>query len=129
MYSMRTKALNHKIEIDESFIEEAREKIKRQLNEYLSGERQEFDLQIDFPSSFVGKVMEAISEIPYGETKTYGEIANQVDSSAIAVGQACGKNPVPLVVPCHRVVGRNSIGGYAHGTELKRSLLDLETES
>ncbi|MFB6242266.1 MAG: methylated-DNA--[protein]-cysteine S-methyltransferase [Candidatus Nanosalina sp.] len=50
--------------------------------------------------------------IPRGETKSYGEIAENLDSAAIAVGQACGRNPLPVIVPCHRVVGKNSLGGY-----------------
>jgi len=69
-----------------------------------------------------------MSDIPYGETRTYGDLAAALDTAPVAVGSACGKNPVPLVVPCHRVVGRDSLGGYSagDGTALKERLLALE---
>jgi len=72
--------------------------------------------------------MDAMAAIPYGETRTYGELAVELDTAAVAVGQACGRNPVPIVVPCHRVVGANSLGGYSAegGPELKERLLALE---
>jgi methylated-DNA-[protein]-cysteine S-methyltransferase len=70
--------------------------------------------------------MREMYDIPYGETRSYGEIAENIGSAAVAVGQACGKNPIPLIIPCHRVVGKNSIGGYAYGEEVKQKLLELE---
>jgi methylated-DNA-[protein]-cysteine S-methyltransferase len=73
--------------------------------------------------------MDEMSAIPYGETRTYGEIATALDSAPVAVGQACGSNPVPIVVPCHRVVGSDGgLHGYSApgGVALKRRLLEHE---
>ena len=77
---------------------------------------------------FAGEVMAEMQAIPCGETRTYGRIADALDTAPVAVGRACGANPVPLVVPCHRVVGADSLGGYSagDGLALKRRLLDLE---
>lgn len=113
-------------QIDEGLIAEEVGEVRRQLDEYFSGEREAFDLEIRFPDSFTGDVMREMAKIPYGETRTYGEIAEALSSSAVAVGQACGRNSVPVIVPCHRVVGKDSVGGYAYGEEVKRKLLDLE---
>jgi methylated-DNA-[protein]-cysteine S-methyltransferase len=65
--------------------------------------------------------MREMAKISYGRMKTYGKIAEALDSSAVAVGQACGRNPVPIIVPCHRVVGGDSVGGYLYGKKLKRN--------
>ena len=112
----------------EELIEEDREEIQKQLNEYFNADRKVFDLDYVVPEGFVGDVMEEISRIEYGETKTYGEIAEEVGSIPVAVGQACGKNPLPLIVPCHRIVGKNSVGGYLgeSDSKVKRKLLQLE---
>ncbi|HEX6025799.1 MAG TPA: MGMT family protein, partial [Solirubrobacter sp.] len=73
------------------------------------------------------RVWEKLREIPYGETRTYGEIARELGSSPRAVGRANGRNQISIIVPCHRVVGANgSLTGYAGGLEAKRALLDLE---
>ncbi|MGA2821110.1 MAG: methylated-DNA--[protein]-cysteine S-methyltransferase [Anaerolineales bacterium] len=105
----------------------------RQLREYLAGHRRRFTLPIDWRrmSPFQRRVLKATSRIPYGQTKTYGEIAHQArhPGAARAVGQAMGSNPVPLVIPCHRVLGAGgSLGGYSApgGVDLKRRLLRLE---
>jgi methylated-DNA-[protein]-cysteine S-methyltransferase len=113
------------------FIEEKKmladkEEIKIQLQEYKNGDRKSFNLDFCFPDGFIGEVMREMYDIPYGETRSYGEIAENIGSAAVAVGQACGKNPIPLIIPCHRVVGKNSIGGYAYGEEVKQKLLELE---
>ena len=115
-------------EIDESLIDAPADEVRRQIDEYRAGTRREFDLGVDVPDTFVGAVMEEMLEIPYGEVRTYGEIADRLDTAAVAVGGACGRNPVGVIVPCHRVVGHDSLGGYsaAGGTALKRYLLDLE---
>jgi len=122
---MRFRVFGKNIKIDESFLKEDKDRIRSELEEFMDGEREEIDLSVRFPDSFTGEVMKEIAEIPYGETRTYGEIAEKLGSSPVAVGQACGKNPVPLVVPCHRVVGENSIGGYQYAG-VKEKLLDLE---
>jgi len=70
--------------------------------------------------------MRAMTAIPAGETRTYGEIASDLESAPIAVGQACGRNPIPVIVPCHRIVGVDSLVGYGGGLELKRQLLEHE---
>lgn len=103
---------------------------KAQLNEYLSGERREFALpQAVSGDPFQRAVWALIASIPYGETTTYGELAVQLGGTTTAqqVGAAVGRNPLSIVVPCHRVVGRNGkLTGYAGGLARKRYLLDLE---
>lgn len=126
---MKLSILGSRIEIDESVITESSEEIRRQVREYEREERQIFDLDVDFPDGITGDVMAAMTEIPYGETRTYGDLASDLGTSPIAVGQACGRNPVPLIVPCHRVVGSDGgLRGYsaADGVATKRRLLDLE---
>ena len=115
-------------EIDAARIAEPWADVERQLREYERGEREAFDLVVDFPDSFAGRVMAAMAAIPYGETRTYGELADVVGSAPVAVGTACGRNSVPVVVPCHRVVGADSLGGFSAdgGVEAKRALLEHE---
>ena len=101
----------------------------RQLAEYFSGQRREFDIQIrPEGTEFQKRVWKEISAIPYGQTCSYGEIARALGkpNAARAVGTACGKNPLWIVVPCHRVVGAKGLGGYAGGEENKKFLLELE---
>jgi len=118
------------LELDETLVDATQTEIRRQIAEYERGERREFDLDVSIPDSFTGDVMTAMAEIPYGEVRTYGDLAEVVDSSPVAVGQACGRNPVPIVVPCHRVVGADSLGGFSAGGDenmsLKQSLLTGE---
>ncbi|SDQ60951.1 methylated-DNA--[protein]-cysteine S-methyltransferase [Natronobacterium texcoconense] len=126
---MNVAILGTTIEIDESAIAEPPAKIREQVREYEHGDRQTFDLRVTVPEGMTGEVMAAMDEIPYGETRTYGELAADLDTSPIVVGQACGRNPVPLVVPCHRVVGSDGeLRGYsaADGVVTKRQLLELE---
>ncbi|MFB6191540.1 MAG: methylated-DNA--[protein]-cysteine S-methyltransferase [Candidatus Nanohaloarchaea archaeon] len=125
---MKVEVLGNRVEIDSSLISESREEIRRQLSGYSAGDRENFDLEVRFPDSFTGEVMRAMTGIPYGETRTYGELAEELGTSAVAVGQACGRNPVPVIVPCHRVVAEDGIGGYQY-PGLKRKLLRLEKES
>jgi methylated-DNA-[protein]-cysteine S-methyltransferase len=102
----------------------------RQLAEYLRGKRREFDLPLDLNGTpFQERVWRQLLRIPYGATRSYGELARAVGrpGAARAVGQACGANPVPIVVPCHRVIAAGgALGGYGAGRKLKRRLLDLE---
>jgi methylated-DNA-[protein]-cysteine S-methyltransferase len=126
---MRIKVFGSELEIDESKLEASEAEIREQISQYLKGERKCFDTGVAFSDSFTGDVMRQIADIGYGETKTYGEIADILDSSPVAVGQACGRNPVPIVVPCHRAVGKNSIGGYIAGKKVKQKLLNLEQKN
>ena len=100
----------------------------RQLAEYLAGERATFDLEtVPRGDEFQRRVWSVLAEIPYGETTSYGEIAARVGGTAQEVGKAVGQNPLSIVVPCHRVVGKNgSLTGYAGGLKRKQFLLDLE---
>ncbi|MCR6482197.1 methylated-DNA--[protein]-cysteine S-methyltransferase [Amycolatopsis sp. OK19-0408] len=101
-----------------------------QLAEYFAGERREFDLPLAFGGTpFQRSVWAALLEIPYGETATYGELAQLLGkpSAARAVGLANGKNPVSIIVPCHRVIGSTgSLTGYGGGLERKEYLLGFE---
>ena len=101
-----------------------------QISEYLSGKRRKFDLPLKITGTdFQKKVYSALLDIPYGETASYGEIAARTGNpkAARAVGGACNKNPLLLVVPCHRVVGASgSLTGFAAGIETKKKLLALE---
>ncbi len=109
---------------------EALKEAARQVNEYLSGKRKEFDLRLSCGcTGFRASVLEALMQIPYGETRTYSEVAAMAGSpkACRAVGTACAENPLPLIVPCHRVVpSAGGIGSYAGGTAMKQRLLDLE---
>ncbi len=99
------------------------------LGRYFKGEAVRFDVPLDARGSkFDLRVWGALAGIPRGETRSYGEVARFIGSpgAARAVGRACGRNPLPLVVPCHRVVGASGPGGYTPGAEIKRRLLELE---
>jgi len=101
-----------------------------QLNAYFAGELADFDIELDLRGTeFQQRVWKALLTIPYGETRSYGEIAAQVGApgSARAVGLANGHNPIAIVVPCHRVIGADgSLTGYGGGLDRKRTLLELE---
>ena len=102
----------------------------RQILAFLRGERQ----QLEFPIRMVGtpfqqRVWHALRQIPYGTTRTYGEVAAEIGNprASRAVGMACNKNPLLLIVPCHRVIGANGkLTGFAYGTDAKQRLLELE---
>ncbi len=101
-----------------------------QLQEYFAGERTEFDLPLELEGTpFQKDVWLALAEIPYGKTVSYAELADMVGrpSAFRAVGQANGANPIPIVLPCHRVIASGGgIGGYGGGLDMKRRLLALE---
>lgn len=105
---------------------------KRQLMEYFDGARREFDLPLRAEGTeFRKKAWKALLDIPYGATISYGQLAVNVGNpkAVRAVGQANHHNPIPILIPCHRVVGSNgSLTGYGGGMVLKRQLLDLEQE-
>ena len=104
----------------------------RQLCEYFDGERREFDLPLRLNGTeFQVSVLEALKEIPYGETTSYGEIARRIGrpKAVRAVGAANGRNPIPIVVPCHRVIGSTGdLTGFGGGLDTKEALLRLEAE-
>ena len=101
-----------------------------QLREYFAGARRTFDLPLaPHGTAFQQRVWTALRTIPYGETRTYGELAAAIDSpnASRAVGMANHRNPIPIIIPCHRVIGANgTLTGYAGGLEIKRRLLALE---
>jgi methylated-DNA-[protein]-cysteine S-methyltransferase len=106
------------------------EQAQEQLAEYFAGERTEFDLESEIVGDgFQRRVWELIDRISHGQTTTYGEMAQELGDPALArkVGGAVGRNPLSIVVPCHRVVGKDGkLTGYAGGLERKRFLLELE---
>lgn len=102
----------------------------RQLNEYFSGQRRQFDLPLDFEGTdFQQKVWQALLSIPFGETRSYKQIAEQIGNpkAVRAVGAANGKNPISIIAPCHRVIGASGkLVGFAGGLENKDILLKIE---
>lgn len=125
---MHVEVFGSSYEIDEMLVDAPPAEIRRQIREYERGERKAFDLEVSPPDDFTGAVMAAMQSIPAGETRTYGDLAEDLDSAAVAVGQACARNPVPVVVPCHRVVGHDSLGGFSggDGPTAKETLLKHE---
>ncbi|ALD01779.1 glycosyltransferase [Acinetobacter sp. TTH0-4] len=105
---------------------------QKQLSEYFAGTRQRFDLPLDFEGTeFQKRVWQALLDIPFGETRSYRDIAEQVGNikAVRAVGAANGKNPISIIAPCHRVVGMNGkLVGFAGGLDNKKILLCLEKE-
>lgn len=99
-----------------------------QLEQYFRGERTRFELRLDYGGTpFQHSVWDALRAIEYGTTTTYGALARQLDAQPRAVGAAVGATPIPIVIPCHRVIGSDgSLTGYGGGLPRKRALLDLE---
>jgi len=108
-------------------------KARRQLEEYFAGARKDFDLPLKLKGSeFQINVLKALQKIPYGETVSYGEIAKRIGKpkAVRAVGAANGRNPIPIVVPCHRVIGSSGdLTGFGGGLDTKEALLRLEAEN
>ena len=104
--------------------------VRRELDEYFEGDRREFDLPLDLRvAPFHEAVLHELARVPYGRTETYGSLAAKVGRprAARAVGTVMNRNPIPIVLPCHRIVGANgSLTGYAGGLHVKRALLELE---
>ncbi len=115
---------------DPEITEKALFEAKKQFLEYFSGERKSFDLNYSFSGTdFQKSVWRELEKIPFGKTKTYGEIASAIGKSkaARAVGFACNQNPLAIIVPCHRVIGKGGkLTGFACGTETKEWLLGHE---
>lgn len=102
--------------------------VRRQVREYVDGSRSAFDLRFGFPDGFDGRVAEALCAIPYGLTRTYGDVANELGTSPRAVGGACARNPLPILIPCHRLRRTDgSLGGYQY-PGLKERLLAHESQ-
>ena len=104
--------------------------VLNQIKKYLKGELQRFDCKVDLRGTlFQKKVWRALVKIPYGQTRSYKEIARAIGypKAFRAVGNANGRNSIPLILPCHRVIESNGgLGGFGHGIEIKRRLLDFE---
>ncbi len=106
------------------------EKPARQLREYFEGKRRKFNFRLDLRTTpFQSQVLRKLRRIPYGKTASYGEIAKKMGrtKASRAVGLACGSNPLPVVIPCHRVIGANgSLTGFGGGLKMKAAMLALE---
>lgn len=135
--------LNFEIEADDSLVYEIKlvksikeskkssfnELVFKELCEYFDGKRKTFTFNYRINANgFTKKVLDFVQTIPYGETKTYADVAEAIGKprSYRAVGNALNKNPLLIVVPCHRVISKNGLGGYKYGSEIKRTLLELE---
>ncbi len=124
---------SHKITPEKS-LNKLTKVVKNKIEEYIDPQSKTKNINVDVSlnvTSFQGKVLEQLRKIPYGETRSYGQIAKILKTSPRAVGNACRNNPLPIIIPCHRVVAANGIGGYdgAKSGELlniKRSLLEME---
>jgi methylated-DNA-[protein]-cysteine S-methyltransferase len=99
---------------------------------YCAGKEENFQLQesvaISYPTIF-GQIYQEVRRVPYGETVMYGEIAGKVSTSPRVVGQAMRRNPTPLIIPCHRVVGKHGIGGFTPSLEIKEALILMEKKT
>ena len=109
----------------------ASDEVRRELDQYFAGERTRFDVTVDrrLIGDFARKVLDATARVPFGRTTTYGEVATKIGSprAARAVGNALGSNPIPIVIPCHRVLrSGGALGGYGGGVDRKQRLLRLE---
>ncbi len=107
------------------------EALGKQLSEYFDGKREQFRVPLDLSqgTEFQIKIWEILRDIPYGKVMTYGQVALEagIPGGARAVGNACARNPIPIIVPCHRVIRSDrSLGGYTAGADAKASLLRLE---
>lgn len=102
---------------------------KAQIDAYFAGDLQKFDLPLTVHGSDLQRrVCAEMLKIPFGETRTYGDLAEILDTPAQAIGQACGGNPIPVIVPCHRVLAANGLGGYSGGTGIETKVALLKHE-
>lgn len=126
---MEVTVLGGVVDPDLDFVDATPEQVRDWIGAYEHGERLDFDVTVEPPTDFVGRVMDVMRAIPAGETRTYGDVADELGTAPIAVGQACGHNPAPILVPCHRVVGSDgALHGFSApgGLALKRRLLEHE---
>lgn len=133
LISENEKLVEIKFVYDENLIEpktEILKETKKQLDEYFNGERKNFSIPFEIKTTeFMSKVYRALIQIPYGTTVTYKDIAKTVgnEKAVRAVGMANHKNRIPIIIPCHRVIGKNGkLVGFAGGIDLKQKLLELE---
>lgn len=133
LISENEKLVEIKFVYDENLIEpktEILKETKKQLDEYFNGERKNFSIPFEIKTTeFMSKVYRALIQIPYGTTVTYKDIAKTVgnEKAVRAVGMANHKNKIPIIIPCHRVIGKNGkLVGFAGGIDLKQKLLELE---
>ncbi len=115
--------------LSKSTVKKPRDDFERKVCEQLQAYFETADFQFDLPLKLPGtehqvKVWQAMRDIPCGSVQTYGELSKLIHSSPRAIGQACGNNPIPIVVPCHRVVSKTGFGGFMHSTE--NSILDIK---
>ena len=126
-------AMRRDPETDWIYNEAPFEIVRRQLGEYFAGERKDFDLALSLSGTeFQVAVLEALQRIPYGETISYGAVAKRIGrpKAVRAVGAANGRNPIPIIVPCHRVIGSSGdLTGFGGGLDTKAALLRLEAEN
>ena len=100
-----------------------------QLVAYFAGDLEDFDLPLAPGGSALQQaVCQVMSAIPFGETRTYGDIAKELNMPAQAIGQACGGNPIPVIIPCHRALGANGLGGFSRGTGIETKVALLRHE-
>ena len=103
------------------------ERVMRDLEKYFRGKSVDFDyVLVRYPTHFSEKILKIVRRVPYGKTVTYSDVALKSKTSPRAVGVALRMNLVPVIVPCHRVIAKNGMGGYSGGIEIKRMLLELE---
>ena len=105
------------------------DQVEKQIKEYLDGKLKKFSVKLDWQTtSFRKKALKQIAKIPYGKTKTYGEIAEAIGNpkASRAVGSANATNKIPIIIPCHRVLASNGLGGYRGGLKMKKKLLKIE---
>ncbi len=129
---MKLRVFGVEIWVDERHIlSPSPQEIEKQVKEYLEGNRFRFDVKLDYSklSADMARFMKALQQVEYGETITYGELGKILGMHPRKVGVLCARNPLPLIVPCHRVVGASGLGGYAYGVELKKKLLELEQKN
>jgi len=129
---IRFEAENQNFQIDQEWIfsPEKLQQVKRELNEYFTGERTSFSIPLSPEGTpFQKQIWKELQSIPYGKTCSYQDIANQIQkpNSCRAVGMANGKNPIPIIIPCHRIIGKNGkLVDYAGGLHKKLKLLQIE---
>ena len=128
-----TGKMRHDPEPDWIFNEKPFAAARQQLEEYFAGERKDFDLPLHLSGTdFQVQVLQELRRIPYGETRSYGDIAKRIGrpNAMRAVGAANGRNPIPIIVPCHRVIGSSGdLTGFGGGLDTKEALLRLEAEN
>jgi methylated-DNA-[protein]-cysteine S-methyltransferase len=120
--------LCHKLTLQQSEMHAAQhdDPISAWLSAYFAGKTLPLPALAPAKTDFQARLRDGLSAIPYGEVKTYGELAKILNTAPRALGQALGANPFPIMIPCHRIVAGNDLGGFHYGSEWKKALLDFE---